>query len=212
MKIAELVTAIVLAALSIYMMWKSGQPAWEGDPRFQNIWFDEGEGPGSGFWPFWLSGVMLVSSIWIVVNWVRRTSPMSRSDEPYLDRYGMLLLLKVGGGVFMFIFLVSGFSFLGLDFPDLKVDPDSGYPIAEFAMIWKLPIGAVLEGSGMYFSMFLFLIYYIYFLGRHSLVTTLAVATSVPVAMFFFFDVAMRIVLPKGYLEPLFIPLYDKFL
>ena len=29
---------------------------------------------------------------------------------------------------------------------------------------------------------------------------------------FFFFDVAMRIVLPKGYSEPLFIPLYDLFL
>jgi len=137
---------------------------------------------------------------------------MSRSGEPYLDRYGMLMLLKVGGGVFMFIFLVSGFSFLGLGLPDLKVDSDSGYPIAEFAMIWKLPVGAVLEGGGMYLSMFLFLIYYIRFLGRHSLVTTLAVATGVPVAMFFFFDVAMRIVLPKGYLEPLFIPLYDKFL
>ena len=212
MKIAELVAAIILAVLSIYMMWKSGQPAWEGDPRFLNIWFDEGEGPGSGFWPFWLSVVILLCCVWIIVNWVRRTSPMSRSDEPYLDSYGMMTLLKVGGGVLMFIFLVSGFSFLDLNFPGLKVDPVSGYPIAEFAMIWKLPIGAVLEGSGMYFSMFLFLIYYIRFLGRHSLATTLAVATSVPVALFFFFDVAMRIVLPKGYLEPLFIPLYDKFL
>jgi len=33
-----------------------------------------------------------------------------------------------------------------------------------------------------------------------------------PIVSFFFFDIAMRIVLPKGYLEPLFIPLYDIFL
>ncbi len=42
--------------------------------------------------------------------------------------------------------------------------------------------------------------------------TTLAIAIGLPVVLFFFFDVAMRIVLPKGYLEPLFIPLYDIFL
>ncbi|MGR3717045.1 MAG: tripartite tricarboxylate transporter TctB family protein, partial [Thermohalobaculum sp.] len=113
MRLAELVTAIVLAILSIYMMWKSGQPAWEGDPRFQNIWFVEGEGPGSGFWPFWLSGVMLLCCVWIAVNWVRRASPPSRSKEKYLDAYGMLMLLRVGGGVTVFIGLVH---FIGMYF------------------------------------------------------------------------------------------------
>lgn len=65
---------------------------------------------------------------------------------------------------------------------------------------------------GYYGAMFLFLIYYLRFLGRHSLGRTLSIAAGVPVFSFFFFDVAMRIVLPKGYLEPLFIPLYDIFL
>jgi len=41
---------------------------------------------------------------------------------------------------------------------------------------------------------------------------TLSISTTLPVISFFFFDIAMRIVLPKGYLEPLFIPLYDIFL
>ncbi len=111
MRIAELVTAIVLAILSIYMMWKSGQPAWEGDARFQNIWFEEGEGPGSGFWPFWLSGVMLLCCVWIAVNWARRASPPSRSGEKFLDAYGLLMLLKVGGGVTVFIGLIH---FIGM--------------------------------------------------------------------------------------------------
>ena len=56
MRIAEIVTAILLGILSIYLMWKSGEPpSWNPDvPRFANIGFIEGEGPGSGFWPFWL--------------------------------------------------------------------------------------------------------------------------------------------------------------
>ena len=174
MRLAELVTAIVLAVFSIYMMWMSGKPAWEGDPWFQNILFDEYEGPGSGFWPFWLSGAMLLCCVWIVVNWVLRASPPSRSEEKYLDAYGLLMLLKVGGGVTVFIGLI--------------------------------------HFIGMYGAMMVFLFYYIYFLGRHKLTTTLAIAIGLPVVLFFFFDVAMRIVLPKGYLEPLFIPLYDIFL
>lgn len=180
MRRAELVTAIILAILSIYMMWKSGQPAWEGMPWFDNIRYVKGEGPGSGWWPFYLSGIMLVCSIWIIVNWARRQSPPSRSEEPFLDSYGIMTLLKVGGGVTVFIALISG-------------------------------IGPI-DGIGMYGAMFVFLVYYIYFLGRHSLATALAIAVVAPVVTFFFFDVMMRIVLPKGYLEPLFIPLYDIFL
>jgi hypothetical protein len=65
---------------------------------------------------------------------------------------------------------------------------------------------------GMYGAVPLFLIYYVRFLGRHSWPTTLAIAVGATVAAFFFFDVALRIVLPKGYLEPLFIPLYSIFL
>ena len=84
------------------------------------------------------------------------------------------MLLKVGGGVTVFIGLV--------------------------------------HFIGMYGAMMVFLFYYIYFLGRHRLVTALAIGLGAPVVTFFFFDVAMRIVLPKGYLEPLFLPLYDMFL
>ena len=43
--------AIVLAIISIYLMWKSGEPvAWNpAAERFDNVRFIEGEGPGSGF-------------------------------------------------------------------------------------------------------------------------------------------------------------------
>ena len=176
MRKAELVTAVLLGLMSLYFMWKAGEPpAWNPDVgRFANIGMVEGEGPGSGFWPFWLSAVMLLCCVWIFVNGVRRTSPPSQSTEPFLDSYGRQMLALVGGGLIGFLILI--------------------------------------EFAGFYGAIFVFMLYYLLVLGRHSVITTLTISTALPVVCFFFFDVAMRIVLPKGYLEPLFIPLYEMFL
>ena len=176
MRRAEIVTAIILGLFSAYLMWKSGEPpAWNPDAaRFDNIWFIVDEGPGSGFWPFWLSAVMLGCCLWIAWNWYRKTSPPSRSRAPFLNSHERSSLLYVGGGLLGFLLL----------------------------------IGVV----GYYGAIFLFLLYYIRVVGRHSVATTVTIAAAVPVVSFFFFDVAMRIVLPKGYLEPAFVPLYDIFL
>ncbi len=65
---------------------------------------------------------------------------------------------------------------------------------------------------GMYGAIPLFMIYYLRTLGQHPWPLTLGISLGAPVLVFFFFDVAMRIVLPKAYLEPLFLPLYDIFL
>ena len=54
------------------------------------------------------------------------------------------------------------------------------------------------------------MIYYMRF-GTSLVGASLTVSISLTVICFFF-DIAMRIVLPKGYSEPLFIPLYDIFL
>ena len=68
-----------LGIFSIYLMWKSGEPpSWNPDiHRFANIGMIEGEGPGSGFWPFWLSLIMLICCVWIGFNWYRGVSPQS---------------------------------------------------------------------------------------------------------------------------------------
>ena len=176
MRRAEIVTAFILGILSIYLMWKSGEaPDWNPDiARFDNIGLIEGEGPGSWFWPFWLSFVMLICSVWIAINWYRRTSPPSQSDEEFLDGYGKRMLFVVGGGLFGFLILI--------------------------------------EIAGFYAAILAFMIYYVRFLGRHSWWATLSIAFGLVIACFFFFDIAMRIVLPKGLSEPLFIPLYELFL
>jgi hypothetical protein len=176
MRIAEIVTAVLLGILSIYLMWKSGDPpSWNPDiKRFANIGFIEGEGPGSGFWPFWLSAIMLITSVWTGINWYHRKTPASRSSDQFLDGYGKRMMLVVAGGLFGFL--------------------------------------ALIHVVGFYGAMPTFMIYYMKYIGRHGWFATIAVSISLTVICFFFFDIAMRIVLPKGYLEPLFIPLYDMFL
>lgn len=104
MRRAELITAIVLALFSIYVMWKSSE---------LNVGYISGEGPGGGAWPFWLAAVMLITTGFIAFNWARRTSPPSQSGEPLLDRYGQKMLLMVGGGILGFVALVNVISMYG---------------------------------------------------------------------------------------------------
>lgn len=177
MRIAELVTAFAIAVFSLYLMWESGEgPSW--DPtavRFANIGINlNNEGPGSGFWPFWLSLVMFVCSIMVGINWFRRKSPPSRSKDRFLDTYRVKMFALVGGGLVAFLLLIGLLGFYG-----------------------AIPI---------------FLFYYIYVLGKHPWWLAALIGVGATVFCFFFFDVAMRIVLPKGALEPIFIPLYDIFL
>jgi len=165
MRRAEIVTAVLMAAFSIYLMWKSAE--------LPIGWIPD-EGPGGGAFSFWLSTIMLLCCVLTMINWARRTTPPSQSTEPFMDGFARNKFVLVGGGVTVMIGLV--------------------------------------HVIGMYGAIPLFLLYYIRFLGRHSWPVTLAISLGAPVVVFFFFDVAIRIVLPKGYLEPLFYPLYDIFL
>ena len=62
----------------------------------------------------------------------------------------------------------------------------------------------------MYGAMLLFLFYYLWFLGRHSLRLSLILSISTPVVFFFFFEALMRVTLPKGmsFTEPFYNWLY----
>jgi len=62
-----------------------------------------------------------------------------------------------------------------------------------------------------YFAIFLFLLFFIRFIGRHAWSTSVAVSALFPVGVFFLFESGMKILLPKGYAEPLFLPLYKLF-
>lgn len=104
MRRGEFVTAAVLAALSMYLMWKSSE---------LEIGYIRGEGPGGGAWPFWLAAIMLVCTAVITFNAVRRTSPPSRSTELVLDVEGRKMLVQVFGGIVVFVALTSIISMYG---------------------------------------------------------------------------------------------------
>lgn len=64
---------------------------------------------------------------------------------------------------------------------------------------------------GMYVAVFLFMIAFVRFLGRHSWPMTMTLAIGAPIVMFCLFEWALNTPLPKGVsaLEPLYYPLYD---
>ncbi len=154
----------VMAIFSLYLLWKSAELP---------IGWISGEGPGGGAFPFWLSAGMLICTLWVMVRWVRKSSMLSRSAEPYMDKRSFRLFLIGAGSL------------------------------------------AVMIGSihiiGVYGAIPLFLICYMRYQGHHKWLTTGALAASTPVVLFLFFEIALRITLPKGLTEPLFYPLYDFF-
>lgn len=71
---------------------------------------------------------------------------------------------------------------------------------------------ALFSVIGIYGALPLFLIFYIRFLGKHSWALTATLTVAIPVLIFYFFEITLKIILPKGITEPLFLPLYKIFL
>ena len=88
MRRTELVMAVVLAGLSIYVMWISAELP---------IGWEPGVGPGGGAFSFWLAVGMLLCCLTIIGRWFLRMSPMSRSTEIYMNPQAVkMFFLGVG--------------------------------------------------------------------------------------------------------------------
>lgn len=98
MRRAELIMAIVLAIFSAYLMWKSAELPVGWIPN---------EGPGGGAFPFWLALGMLICSIWTILRWFRRSTPQSRSTEPYFDGKTLTLILMVVASLVLMVGLTN---------------------------------------------------------------------------------------------------------
>lgn len=100
---AELVAAFVLIGVSLALMYKSTDGL--------EIGWVQGAGPGSGAWPFWLSVVMLLSSIATLIRaWVGKTPP-SQSKDPFMT---MITVRIVGVTVLALTLLLLATHYLGL--------------------------------------------------------------------------------------------------
>lgn len=160
----------------------------------------------------------------VYLMWKSGEPPAWNPDVPHFANIGFDDTSTPGSGFWPFwlgVIMLASCIWTGINWA-LKRTPASvsDAPLLD-AHGWKmlLTVGGGLLGFmglihilGAYGAMIAFLLYYIRFLGKHSWTKSVSISLSVPVVCFFFFDIAMRIVLPKGYLEPLFIPLYDIFL
>lgn len=70
---------------------------------------------------------------------------------------------------------------------------------------------AIIPWVGTYIALPLFLLWYLKIFGGHGWVLTGSLTLGTPIFLFFFFEVTLKILLPKGMTEPLFIPLYATF-
>ncbi len=70
---------------------------------------------------------------------------------------------------------------------------------------------ALIPVLGAYVALPLFLLWYLRIYGGHGWVLTGSLTLGTPVFLFFFFEVTLKILLPKGVTEPFFFPLYAMF-
>lgn len=161
MKLADLIVSGVFALFSLYLMVKSAELP---------IGWLEGEGPGGGAFPFWLSTGMLICSVLIFARNIIRLSPEGNATDIFMDRDTTRFFLTV---------LVSLAIMIGL-----------------------------IHVIGMYFSVPLFLIFYMRHLGKHSWPKVLIIGLTTPVLTFLLFEKVLLILLPKGLTETWFYIFY----
>lgn len=151
-----------------------------------------------------LSVFLMVKSAELPIGWNARTGGPAGGSFPFWLSFGMLL-----SSIWIFVRGLRG------------VTPQSR-STEPFMDSLTLKLFAITAGSlfvmilaihfvGMYVSIPLFFIFYMRFVGRHSWITTGLIAVATPVFLFLFFEVALKIILPKGITEPLFYPLYGFF-
>lgn len=161
MQRAETVIAASLMGLSIYFMWHA---------TVLPIGWVEGEGPGGGAFPFWLSALMLAASGAI---FVRSLATGVRDTSTFFD---MATIRSVVAVCIALILTVALTPFLGA-----------------------------------YVTLPAFTFWYLRIFGRQGWMISIILTTAVPVFVFFFFEVTLKILLPKGITEPYFFPLYAAF-
>lgn len=125
-----------------------------------------------------------------------------------------------GGGAYPFwiaaaLLLLSGViflrSWLGLTAEGLSIERFIAHGAVRVVAVVATSVTlmiALVHVIGMYFSIPLFLIFYMRYLGQHSWRLTFTLSLLTPVVTFIFFEKLMLILLPKGITEHLFYIFY----
>lgn len=89
-------------------------------------------------------------------------------------------------------------------------DPETLKSVVSVTIALFVTIGLI-PWVGSYIAIPLFLVWYLRLFGGHGWVLTGSMTLATPLFLFFFFEVTLKILLPKGLTEPFFIPLYAMF-
>ncbi|MGI9419038.1 MAG: tripartite tricarboxylate transporter TctB family protein [Geminicoccaceae bacterium] len=98
---AEIVMAMLMAALSIVFMWKSSE---------LNIGWVQDRGPGAGAWPFWLATGMLICCVLTIIRWFRGATPESRSTAAFIPSSALAMILPTIGALALLLLLTPWIS------------------------------------------------------------------------------------------------------
>jgi putative tricarboxylic transport membrane protein len=157
---AESLIALGFMGLSVYFMWHA---------TVLPIGLVEGQGPGGGAFPFWLSAVMLGASGMVLMRSLKAGEPK--------DSFFVAAMLR---------------------------------PVIMVTVLLIVTVAAM-PLIGSYIALGGFMVTYLRVFGRHGWVLIGTLTTGTLLFLFFFFEVTLKILLPKGITEPLFIPLYAMF-
>lgn len=149
-----------------------------------------------------LMGVSLyfiAHAVALPIGWVTEAGPGGGAFPFWLS----VVMLLTSGAILVKSLRVTGD---GAPF----FDPETRRTVALVAISIILTIAAM-PVLGSYVALAGFLIWYLRIFGGHTWRLTGILVTSALVFLFFFFEVTLKILLPKGVTEPLFIPLYAVF-
>ena len=144
---------------------------------------------------------LMLKSAELKIGWIEGRGPGS-GDWPFWLSTGMLLCCLMT--------LYRWFRKLTPESRNLDL-----YMSRETVIIVGTSAGAILfmliatHLVGIYAALFLFLLFYLKFIGRHKWGLTIILTIGIPIFIFCLFEWALKIPLPKSITEPLFYPIYD---
>lgn len=151
-----------------------------------------------------LAVFFMVHATVLPVGWVRGTGPGGGAFPFWLSA------IMLGCGAIIALREIAAWS-SAIEHPHGFIpSPDTRTRIL-VVIVLLLATVAAMRWLGTYVAIPALLLMYLRFLGRHRWIVTLPIVLVTPVVLFLFFEVTLKIILPKGVTEPVFLPLYAFF-
>ena len=146
---------------------------------------------------------LMVKSYELPIGWIEDEGPGGGSWRFWLST---IMLISCGGILYNWIRKKGAIAVSTRKY----IEPHVLGDVAAVAGALIITV-ALFSFIGIYGTLPLFLVFYIRFMGKHSWRLTATLSLVIPVVIFYFFEITLKIILPKGITEPLFLPLYKFF-